>query len=106
MPTTRRAGIRTATPADKALALVPDNANTLNNYAYFLSLLASTWTRRRHEPARNSAPNQTSYMDTYAWVLFNRANAPMRASGWRRPSRAGSNGGPVPSITATSLSPG
>lgn len=57
---------------DKALALDPVNAYALNNYAYYLSL------RREHlEKAAEMSlqaneldPENASFQDTYAWVLF------------------------------------
>jgi tetratricopeptide (TPR) repeat protein len=57
---------------EKAIAINPDNAFTLNNYAYYLSL--------RNERLENAAqmskhstdlqPNTASFEDTYAWILF------------------------------------
>jgi len=57
---------------DKALALDPVNAYALNNYAYYLSL------RKEHLEkaagmslqANNLDPENASFQDTYAWVLF------------------------------------
>lgn len=57
---------------DSALALIPDNALVLNNYAYFLSLdeinlnKALTMAHRANE----LSPNNATYLDTYAWVLY------------------------------------
>ena len=61
---------------DKAIAINPDNAFTLNNYAYYLSL--------RNERLQNAAqmskhsndvqPNTASFEDTYAWILFKQKN--------------------------------
>lgn len=57
---------------DSALVLVPDNPAVLNNYAYFLSLeekdlpRALTMAHRANE----LSPNNATYLDTYAWVLY------------------------------------
>lgn len=57
---------------DKALNLNPGDEQVLNNYAYFLSL-----EKRDLEKARTMAekvvkkhPKNATYLDTYAWVLF------------------------------------
>ena len=57
---------------DKALALLPDDANTLNNYAYYLSLRGENLEKAERMSKRSNelAPTQPSYQDTYAWVLF------------------------------------
>jgi tetratricopeptide (TPR) repeat protein len=57
---------------DKALALYPDNAMVLNNYAYFLSELdmelekALTMSTR----AIMLSENNSTHLDTHAWVLY------------------------------------
>lgn len=57
---------------DDALKIDPDNAETLNNYAYFLSLRkeklekAEKFSRRCNE----LKPNNRSYLDTYGWILY------------------------------------
>lgn len=61
---------------EKAISINPDNAFTLNNYAYYLSL--------RNERLENAAlmskhsndlqPNTASFEDTYAWILFKQKN--------------------------------
>ncbi len=56
----------------KSLALVPNDASTLNNYAYYLSLRsyqleeAATMSKKSLE----ISPNQKSFLDTYGWILF------------------------------------
>lgn len=61
---------------DKALKYNPTNVIVLNNYAYYLSLrgenleLAETMAKK----ANNLSPNEVSFQDTYAWVLFKRGN--------------------------------
>ena len=57
---------------DKALAIGPNDPNTLNNYAYHLSERGEQL-QKAEEMSRKSnelAPGQPSYLDTYAWVLF------------------------------------
>ncbi|MDB5061042.1 MAG: hypothetical protein JWP67_885 [Mucilaginibacter sp.] len=57
---------------DKALTYNPDNAFTLNNYAYYLSLRneqlvkAAQMSKHSNELQINTA----SFEDTYAWILF------------------------------------
>jgi Tfp pilus assembly protein PilF len=57
---------------DKALALDPDNVNTLNNYAYYLSERNEELAKAERMSKRSNelAPGQPSYQDTYAWILF------------------------------------
>jgi len=57
---------------DKALALEPDNAGTLNNYAYYLSVRNEQLEKaeRMSERSLEISPGSATYMDTYAWVLF------------------------------------
>jgi tetratricopeptide (TPR) repeat protein len=57
---------------DEALKLDPDNAYTLNNYAYYLSIrkdqleLAKKMSKKSLEIEKNNA----SFLDTYAWICF------------------------------------
>lgn len=57
---------------DSALVKNPDNQQVLNNYAYFLSLderdlpRALTMAHRANE----LSPNNATYLDTYAWALY------------------------------------
>jgi Tfp pilus assembly protein PilF len=57
---------------DKALAANPDNAYTLNNYAYYLSLRNEALDKAAQMSARSTQlqPNTASFEDTYAWILF------------------------------------
>lgn len=57
---------------DKALAIQPDDANSLNNYAYYLSLRGEQLEKAERMSKRSNElePGRSSYMDTYAWVLF------------------------------------
>lgn len=57
---------------DKAINLDKNNTTAMNNYAYYLSLRnvnlnkAETFSRRSNE----LEPNNSSYQDTYAWILY------------------------------------
>ena len=56
---------------DKVLRLDPDNATTLNNYAYYLSL-AGRKLKKAEKMSRASLdidPDNPSYLDTYGWIL-------------------------------------
>ena len=56
---------------DKVLRLDPDNATTLNNYAYYLSL-AGRKLKKAEKMSRTSLdlePDNPSYLDTYGWIL-------------------------------------
>ena len=82
---------------DKALALLPEDANTLNNYAYYLSLRGESLEKAERMSKRSNelAPNQPSYQDTYAWVLFRLARYD-QARTWMEKAIAAS---PVPDGT-------
>ena len=56
---------------DKALALHPENSSVLNNYAYFLSLEERDLERalKMAEEATTLTANNSTYLDTRAWVL-------------------------------------
>lgn len=57
---------------EKALTYNPDNAYTLNNYAYYLSvrgiLLDKAAAMSKH--SNELQPDMASFEDTYAWILF------------------------------------
>lgn len=57
---------------DNSLFFFPDNAATLNNYAYFLAENKGDLERARDmsRKAIDQAPDNDTYLDTYAWVLF------------------------------------
>ncbi len=57
---------------DKALALHYDNPLVLNNYAYFLSIEKRDLDRALEMAIRANEleENNSTYLDTYAWVLF------------------------------------
>ena len=68
---------------DKALALEPNNAGTLNNYAYYLSVRNEQLEKAERMSKRSLelTPGSATYMDTYAWVLF-RASKYAEARTW------------------------
>lgn len=57
---------------EEALKLDPNNVYVLNNYSYYLSLRGDHLERAKEMSAQsnNIAPNQSSFQDTYAWILF------------------------------------
>lgn len=57
---------------EKALGLNPNSATVLNNYAYFLSLRNDKLDKAAEMAAKANQiePNQPSYQDTYAWILY------------------------------------
>jgi tetratricopeptide (TPR) repeat protein len=63
---------------DAALKLFPNDAGTLNNYAYYLSLrkdkleLAAQMSKRSLE----LQPGSQSFLDTYGWILFQQGKYP------------------------------
>lgn len=61
---------------EKSLSYNPDNAFTLNNYAYYLSergeMLDKAAAMSKH--ANELRPNTASFEDTYAWILFKQKN--------------------------------
>lgn len=61
---------------EKVLQINPENYGVLNNYAYYLAL-----EKKDLDKAENMAkkvvdkyPNNTTFVDTYAWVLFQKGN--------------------------------
>lgn len=61
---------------EKALKYNPSNVIVLNNYAYYLSLREENLERAEEmaKKANDLSPNEASFQDTYAWVLFKRGN--------------------------------
>ncbi len=57
---------------EKALSYNPDNAYTLNNYAYYLSLRNEQLDKAAamSDKSNTLQPNTASFEDTYAWILF------------------------------------
>jgi tetratricopeptide (TPR) repeat protein len=61
---------------DKVLELDPKNTYVLNNYSYFLSMRGEKLERAAEMSLKCNEiePNQSSYQDTYAWILFKMEN--------------------------------
>jgi tetratricopeptide (TPR) repeat protein len=61
---------------DQSLEYNEDNVFVLNNYAYFLSLdkVRLDQAERMSSKCVKSQPKNATYIDTYAWVLFQREN--------------------------------
>lgn len=57
---------------EKSLKYNPDNAYTLNNYAYYLSLrkIKLEQAKTMAAQANKLEPDNDSFEDTYAWILF------------------------------------
>jgi tetratricopeptide (TPR) repeat protein len=57
---------------ERALRLNPQDATTMNNYAYYLSLRNTRLSDAEKMSKRSLeiAPNTPSFLDTYAWILF------------------------------------
>lgn len=57
---------------DSSLEYNPDNINSLNNYAYFLSLKRQDLDKAAEMSLKTikAEPKSPTYLDTYAWVLF------------------------------------
>lgn len=61
---------------DMALKYDPNNVIVLNNYAYYLSLRLEKLEQAEAmaKKANSMSPNQATFQDTYAWVLYCRDN--------------------------------
>jgi tetratricopeptide (TPR) repeat protein len=57
---------------EMSLALNPENINLLNNYSYYLALQKINLERAKELILKviEKFPNNTTYMDTYGWVMF------------------------------------
>lgn len=57
---------------NKSLSYNPDNAYTLNNYAYYLSVKGTDLDKAASMSKHSNEiqPNTASFEDTYAWILF------------------------------------
>lgn len=57
---------------EQALKLQPDDANALNNWAYYLSVRNDQLEKAERMSKRSNElqPGQASYEDTYAWILY------------------------------------
>lgn len=61
---------------DSALVYNPSNIGVLNNYAYYLSLERRDLDKAEEMSYRTvkAEPNNSTYLDTYAWILFEKGN--------------------------------
>ena len=61
---------------DSALVYKDDNISCLNNYAYYLSLRGERLDEAEEMSYRTikAEPKNTTYLDTYAWILFMKKN--------------------------------
>jgi tetratricopeptide (TPR) repeat protein len=61
---------------DAVLTLDADNEHVLNNYSYFLSLRNEKMQKAKEMAERliKKHPNNPTYLDTYAWVLYKLGN--------------------------------
>lgn len=57
---------------EKSLDLIPDNVVVLNNYSYYLCLREKDLEKaeRMSKQCVEQSPNQSTYQDTYGWVLY------------------------------------
>ena len=57
---------------DSCLQWKPDNMSCLNNYAYFLSVEGGDLKKAEAMSLKtiNKEPNNSTYLDTYAWILY------------------------------------
>lgn len=57
---------------DKVLKINPKFTSTLNNYAYFLSLMGKKLRKaaRMSKITIEAEPDNATYLDTYGWILF------------------------------------
>lgn len=57
---------------DSSLVYNPNNIGTMNNYAYYLSVERSHLDKAEEMSYRTvkAEPNNGTYLDTYAWILF------------------------------------
>ena len=57
---------------DSCLQWKPDNISCLNNYAYYLSVNGEDLKKAAEMSVKTiqAEPNSTTYLDTYAWILF------------------------------------
>ena len=61
---------------DKALEYNPDNIAALNNYAYYLSVERRDLDKAEEMSYKTvkAEPNNSTHLDTYAWILFEKGN--------------------------------
>lgn len=61
---------------DKALQLTPDNASTLNNYAYYLSERGVRLddAEKMSKRSLELVPDLPTFLDTYGWIMYKKGN--------------------------------
>lgn len=61
---------------DSALVYNPSNIGALNNYAYYLSVEKRDLDKAEEMSYKTvkAEPNNATYLDTYAWILFEKGN--------------------------------
>ena len=61
---------------DSALVYTPSNIGALNNYAYYLSVERRDLDKAEEMSYKTvkAEPNNATYLDTYAWILFEKGN--------------------------------
>ena len=61
---------------DSSLAYNPNNIGALNNYAYYLSVARKDLDKAEEMSYKTvkAEPNNATYLDTYAWILFEKGN--------------------------------
>lgn len=61
---------------DSALVYYPSNIGALNNYAYYLSVERRDLDKAEEMSYKTvkAEPNNSTYLDTYAWILFEKGN--------------------------------
>jgi len=61
---------------DKSLAYNPDNIETLNNYAYYLSVEQKDLDKAEEMSYKTikAEPSNGTFLDTYAWILYQKGN--------------------------------
>lgn len=61
---------------DSALVYDPSNIGALNNYAYYLSVERRDLDKAEEMSYKTvkAEPNNSTYLDTYAWILFEKGN--------------------------------
>ena len=71
--------LRSLTTYEKSLALSPDNALVMNNYAYTLARCNTRLddAERMAALAVNKSPDNVTYIDTYAWVFYKKGQFDM-----------------------------
>ena len=64
------------TAYDSSIACNPNNIGALNNYAYYLSVERKELDKAEEMSYRTvkAEPNNATYLDTYAWILFEKGN--------------------------------